>query len=267
MNDMSPPSQVVPEAPAARKKRRLLAAVATCAVVLAVAGGTGFTVLTVDAADRTVPTTVWGEPEQQKQRAGGVAGKEGDLAGRLLPMPKGYVPGPDIDEFGNDEAITGPEVAARFKKSADDLPARQREDQRKAIDKLKPTGLAMRSYASGDTTRSWVSDTTKYTVVEVQLARVENRRAGRALKEFRTDLLRAFGTFAKGPAVKGHKDADCFLAPRTGGTKLDMLLCSAYEDDLLVTMTAYAPRAIDGRSVATLMAAQLDHIASRGESV
>ncbi|MFJ9035010.1 hypothetical protein ACIRF8_00240 [Streptomyces sp. NPDC102406] len=239
----------------------------TCAVLLAVAGGTGYTATKVDDADRTVPTAVWGTPKQQEQRAGGETGAKGDLMGRLLPMPEGYIPGPDIDEYGNDKAITGPEAVARLKRGADDLPARQRDAQRKAIDKLKLKGLAVRSYAAGDFSHSWADDDAGYAVVEIQLAELQNRRVGRELKSFRSEFLHSFGGFTKGPKIKGHKNADCFLAPRGKETKLDLLLCSAYEDDVLVTVTAYGTKAIDAKAVATLLGQQLDHISSRGELV
>ncbi|MEV3860619.1 hypothetical protein AB0J38_40715 [Streptomyces sp. NPDC050095] len=246
------------EAPApARRPRRWPAVLVACVVVLAVAAGTGFTVMKVNDADRTVRTEVWGKPEKQKQRAGGVGGVQGDLTKRLLPVPDGYVPGPDIDEFGNDKVITGPEAVARLRKAADDLPARQRASQRKAIDRLKLKGLAMRSYSAD----------TDDLVVELQLAQLQNRQAGRDLKAFQTQFLRALGIFTKGPRIKGHSNADCFLAPRDGDTKLDVLMCSAYEDDLLVSVTAYGPKSIDSKAVADLLARQLDHITSRGELV
>ncbi|MFJ8827378.1 hypothetical protein ACIREE_37135 [Streptomyces sp. NPDC102467] len=240
----------------ARRRRRWPAVVVACTVVLAVAGGTGFTVTKVRDADRTVSTKVWGRPKAHKQSAGGDA-KESDLRSRLLPMPDRYMPGPDIDEFGNDKAIGAKEAVARLKKGADDLPARQRDAQRRSIDKLRLKGLAMRSYSAQDVDL----------VVEVQLAQMQNRQAGRNLKSFQSEFLRALGVFTKGPKIKGHRNADCFRAPRDKDTKLDLLMCSAYEDDLLVSVTAYGPRSIDSGAVATLLAQQLDHISSRGESV
>ncbi|MFJ4711632.1 hypothetical protein [Streptomyces sp. NPDC088785] len=249
-----PQSEQQPEQPQPRRRSALAVTVAAV-VVLAVAGGAGFTVLKVNDADRTVRAQVWGEPEQGKQRAGASSGA--DLMTRLLPVPEGYTPGPDIDEFGNEKVITGREATARFKKSADNLPSSQREAQHRAIDKLKVKGLAVRSYAadSGDL------------VVETQLAEIQNRQAGRGIKEFRSGFLRALGVFGKGPKIKGHRNADCFRAPRDKKTGLDLLTCSAYQDDLLVAFTAYGPAAIDGKAVAELLAQQLDHIASRGELI
>ncbi|MEV1020527.1 hypothetical protein [Streptomyces sp. NPDC050264] len=256
-----PPAPEFPRDPGAttgpvRGRRRWPAVLVACAVVLAVAGGTGFTVMKVRDADRTVSTKVWGEPKAHKQRAGGDS-KESDLRSRLLPMPDLYTPGPDIDEFGSDKAIGAKEAVARLKKGADDLPARQRDAQRRSIDKLRLKGLAMRSYSAQDTDL----------VVEVQLAQLQNRRAGRDLSAFQSEFLRALGVFTKGPKIKGHRNADCFRAPRDKDTKLDLLMCSAYEDDLLVSVTAYGPKSLDSEAVATLLAQQLDHISSRGELV
>ncbi|MZD04700.1 hypothetical protein GTW43_06320 [Streptomyces sp. SID5785] len=240
---------------APRRRGRVLTLVGAAVVVLAVAGGSTLTVLTVGDADRTVRADVWGDPVAQKQRTGGT-GKE-DLRKRLLPVPEEYGPGPDIDEFGNDDVIGGRQAVARLKAGVDDLPARQRESQRKAIDKLKVKGLAMRSYSADS------SDL----VVEIQLAQLENRQAGRDLKSFRTQFLRALGVFTKGPTIKGHRTADCFRAPQDKDTDLGLLICNAYEDDLMVSATAYGPKSLDTKAVASLVAQQLDHISSRGELV
>ncbi|MBO1337502.1 hypothetical protein [Streptomyces sp. VRA16 Mangrove soil] len=239
-----------------RPRRRWPAAAGACVLALAVVGGgVVYTAVQVHDADRTVSTKVWGKPKQPKERS--ARSGQSDLEKRLLPVPDGYLPGPDIDEFGNDKAITGKEAVARFKKSADDLPSRQRDAQHRSIDKLKLKGLAVRSYSAE-------SDDL---VVETQLAEIQNRQAGRDLKAFQSEFLRALGVFTKGPKVKGHRNADCFLAPRDSDTKLDMLVCSAYEDDLLVSVTAYGPKSLDSKAVATLLAQQLDHISSRGELV
>ncbi|QNS05027.1 hypothetical protein [Streptomyces xanthii] len=241
--------------PAAPRRRRLTTVLVAGVVLLAVAGGVGFTVVTVRDADRTAATTVWGDAKEPKQQAGRHSG--GDLRERLLPVPDGYVPGPDIDEFGNDHVITGQDAVDRFEAGSDDLPARQREARRKAVDKLRLKGLAMRSYASEDDDL----------VIETRLAEIGNRQVGRDLKDFQSGFLRALGVFKKGPAIKGHRNADCFLAPREGKDGLDLLTCSAYEDDLLVSVTAYGPKSLDTKAVADLLARQLDHISSRGEFV
>ncbi|WP_338697979.1 hypothetical protein V2W30_18540 [Streptomyces sp. Q6] len=256
MSDQFPPPPAVAPETAPRRPRRWPAVVMACAVVLAVAGAAAVTVTKVKDADRTVSTSVWGKPKTPKQHAGGSASRS-DLRSRLLPMPDGYVPGPDIDEFGNDKAIGSKEAVARFKKSSDDLPARQREAQRRSIDKLKLKGLAMRSYSAEDTDL----------VVEIQLAQLQNRQAGRDLKAFQSEFLRSLGVLTKGPKIKGHRNADCFLGPRDKDTKLDLLICSAYEDDLLVSVTATGPKALDSKAVADLLAQQLNHITSRGEAV
>lgn len=257
MSDQFPP-------PPARR-RRWPALVGAAVVVLAVAAGVSVTVTRVDAADRTVATEVWGKPKPHEQRSADSSAD--DLAGRLLPVPDGYTLGPDIDEFGNDGVMSGQAAAARLKKGVAGLPARQREAQDKAVDKLRLKGLAVRSYSARTPTGSHYYDDKFGLVVDVQLAQVQNRQAGRDLKAFRTQFIRSLGVFSKGPKIKGHSNADCFLAPRDRSTRLDMLVCSAYEDDLLVSATAYGPKSIDGKAVAALLARQLDHISSRGELV
>jgi hypothetical protein len=236
-----------------------------CAVVLAVGAGTGLTVMKVNAADRSAPTKVWAKSkEQKKEEAKPGTAKAQGLSARLLPVPKAYRPGPDIDEYGNDKTLSGSEAAARLKRGARNLPSRQREEQGKAIDKLKLRGMAMRSYQLSGSMGFAADDTKKSLVVEMQLAQMQNRRAGRQLKEFRSEFLRSVGVFPKGPKVKGHRNADCFLAPKDSKGKLEMVLCSAYEDDVLVTATGYGPKPLNTAEVADLLAQQLDRLTSQG---
>ncbi|MFF1394736.1 hypothetical protein ACFVZD_13080 [Streptomyces sp. NPDC058287] len=256
------PAATVPAPVAGGTARRWPAVAVACAVVLAVGAGTAFTVVKVNAADRSAPTTVWAEPKEQKQAKPGQAKAQG-LGARLLPVPKAYRPGPDIDEYGNDKTLTGSEATARLKKGARNLPSRQREAQEKAIDKLKVRGMAMRSYQLSGS-MGWTDEHNKSLVVDLQLAQMQNRRAGRQLKEFRSEFLRSVGVFPKGPKVKGHRNADCFLAPKDSKGKLEMVLCSAYEDDVLVTATGYGPRPLNTAEVADLLAQQLDRLTSQG---
>ncbi|MFD3558920.1 hypothetical protein ACFWVU_04525 [Streptomyces sp. NPDC058686] len=256
------PLATVPAPVAGSAARRWPAVAVACAVVLAVGAGTGLTVMKVNAADRSAPTKVWAKPKEQKQAKPGQAKAQG-LSARLLPLPKAYRPGPDIDEYGNDKTLTGREATARLKKGTRNLPSRQREAQDKAIDKLKLRGMAMRSYQLSGS-MGWTDEHNKSLVVDMQLAQMQNRRAGRQLKEFRSEFLRSVGVFPKGPKVKGHRNADCFLAPKDSKGKLEMVLCSAYEDDVLVTATGYGPKPLNTAEVADLLAQQLDRLTSQG---
>ncbi|MEU8482172.1 hypothetical protein [Streptomyces sp. NPDC048641] len=257
------PVATVPAPVAGSAARRWPAVAVACAVVLAVGAGTGLTVMKVNAADRSAPTKVWAKPKEQKRAKPGQAKARG-LSARLLPVPKAYQPGPDIDEYGNDKALNGREAAARLKNGARNLPSRQREEQGKAIDKLKLRGLAMRSYQLSGSMGFAADDDKNSLVVEIQLAQMQNRRAGRQLEEFRSEFLRSVGVFPKGPKVKGHSNADCFLAPKDSKGKLEMVVCSAYEDDVLVTTTGYGPKPLDTAEVADLLAQQLDRLTSQG---
>ncbi|MBA4866739.1 hypothetical protein H1V43_36690 [Streptomyces sp. PSKA54] len=69
----------------------------------------------------------------------------------LLPYgTDGYTRGPDIDEFGSDAELSGPQAAALRKESISDLPRSQRRQLEKEIDKLRIQGMAMRSCPSTD---------------------------------------------------------------------------------------------------------------------
>ncbi|MBA4866740.1 beta-lactamase family protein [Streptomyces sp. PSKA54] len=61
---------------------------------------------------------------------------------------------------------------------------------------------------------------------------MENRKAVRDIVTFQNEFLDALKIFRKGPKIKGHKTAHCFLPPTDKNEKLDTMLCSAYVGDV-----------------------------------
>ncbi|MGW2558479.1 hypothetical protein ACWCXB_04350 [Streptomyces sp. NPDC001514] len=250
------------------RARRILATVLPSVLVLAaVGGGLTYTGLAIDRADRTAPTTVWGESvgTSAEDPAGDVARGRAStpLSKLLLPVPSGYRLGPDIDSYGNDVEIGDKEATALLKDEGASLSGKKRRDFEKRIDRLGVQGIAMRSFASD------ANDL----VVEVQIARMKNKKQIHDLYELKTELAELL-EFPKGPKIKDHKNSACFLMPQLNEdaegkdkSELDAMACTAFDSELLVSVTAYGTKPFDKSAVAELVKKQLDHIASPGEYV
>lgn len=271
----APPADVPPSTPPGRSRRPGRRALTTGLAVLlclgAVGSGTVYAVQRLDAADRTAPTVVWADSDEtdepgqdgaegrtEKSEAG--TGRPGDapaLAGRLLPMPPDHAPGPDIGEFGNDYVLTGQDARAVLEESGRDLPAKQRRERERSLEKLRIEGLAGRTYHSEE----------HGTVTEIQIMRMKNRAGARELNKSYVQLYELLGIFRDGPRVKGHKNATCLLAPKPEKNGLTGMNCMAQVDDLLVTLIVSGAEPLPAKDMAGLMKDQLDHITAPGEYV
>ncbi|MFK0026260.1 hypothetical protein [Streptomyces sp. NPDC090798] len=267
----SAPEPAAPESIAPVKKplrRGRIAAVAgSVLLVAAVIGGAGYTVVTVQDADRDPGAPSWTFPNAVHDDAKTAKAPSG-LAAMLVPYgTEGWSRGPDIGEFGSDASLSGPEATALRKEALRDLPRSQRRELEKRIDKQHTKGIAMRSYLS--TSNGYAS--TLYAdsafTVSVELAQIEDKAAVKGMSTFQNEFLDALKIFRKGPEIKGHKNAKCFLPPKDKDEKLDMMLCSAYQGDVLVSATAYGAKPLDTKGVAMLLREQLDRIAEPGEAV
>ncbi|MFF1477056.1 hypothetical protein ACFVYD_05670 [Streptomyces sp. NPDC058301] len=245
-----------------------------------VAGGVGTTAVVVDRAHRAPGAPDWVLPPSSQKadadKAGAAAGAPGTGTGKapselgrmLVPLgTDGYSRGPDIEGFGAEADLTGAQAVALRKDSLRTLPSAQRRKVEREIDREHIKGMAMRSYVSTDDAPvSTVSAESAFTV-EIVLSRMENTRAVRGLFEFQTTLFDSVDLLRKGPEVKGHKDARCFLGPDEKDEKLDMMTCSAYRGEILVSVVAEGPKPLNAKGVALLLSAQLDRIGHPGESV
>ena len=259
----APEAEVVPEpAPdAARKpvRRGRIAAIAGSALLaLAVVGGVGCTVVTVNGADRDAGAPVWKFPKDSAERKAAAAK---GLSAVLQPYTaSGYVRGPDIDEFGSEVELNGREATALRKEDFRDLPRSQRLLLEKGIDREQIKGLAMRSYLypAGQEINSYT--------VKVQLVRMD-AKAARSLTAYENELLGQVSVFRKGPAVPGHKDAKCFLSKNVAGEKLTEMLCFASEADAMITLSASGTKAMDTKEIASFLSGQLNRVKTTGEAV
>ncbi|MFB7370185.1 hypothetical protein ACFC0D_10115 [Streptomyces sp. NPDC056222] len=252
------------------RARRLLTIVLPAVLVLgAVGGGVAYTSVTVRDADRAAPTVVWEQPDLSKvpkDPALDVArGKASTpLSKLLLPVPSAYELGPDIEGYGNDGELSGKEAAALLKEDGKGLSGKKRRDYEKDIDRLGVQGIAFRSYA-------WPE---QGTVVTVHITRMKDKKAIRGMYELRKGLSADLLKFPKGPKIGGHKNSACFMYPQEKGLdkeeqaeQLDGMVCTAYDSEVLVTVTAAGPKPFDKSAVAELVRKQLDHLKSPGEYV
>ncbi|MFF2998591.1 hypothetical protein ACFVTC_29165 [Streptomyces sp. NPDC057950] len=256
-------------APAKKPVRRGRIAAVAGAVLLvgAVVAGGAFTVVTVQDADRDPGAPTWTFPKAAHDDARTAKAPAG-LAAMLVPYgTDGWSRGPDIAEFGNEASLSGPEAAALRKESLRELPRTQRRQMEKRIDKQHTKGIAMRSYLSTDN----ATDSTLYAdrafTVSIELAQIEDRSAVRNMSTFQNEFLDALKIFRAGPKIEGHKNAKCFLPPKDKKEKLDAMVCSAYQGDVLVSATAYGAKPLNTKGVAMLLREQLDRIAEPGEAV
>ncbi|WP_392752933.1 hypothetical protein [Streptomyces sp. LN590] len=255
------PAESTPRAPKGRARRVVLAVLPAVLVLGAVGGAAAYTKVTVDSADRTVTTKVWGEGAHKpaKDPAGDVGRGRADteLSKLLLPVPENYRLGPDMGEYGNDDEISGKKAAAQMKESGRGIAGRQRRERDQRIDRLHLQGIAQRSYTSDD------NDLT----VEIQIVKMKDKRAVYDLYGFQTDLMDTYVGLRKGPKIDGHKKARCVRDPERTKVKLDGLSCVSYDGELFVTVEAYGTKPFSASAVADLVKDQLDHIESPGEYV
>ncbi|MFE5590453.1 hypothetical protein [Streptomyces sp. NPDC056549] len=268
-----PVAEPATEQPTAGKKgirRVLLRVVLPSVVVLGlIGGGVTYTAVTVSSADRTAPTRLWGDEDETAKDAEDPAaalarGKAGTpLSKLLLPLPEGYEFGPDEELYGNDGELGAAEATALMKQSGEGLSGKKRRTFEKEVDKLGIQGIGVRSFA----------DPGSDVVVTFALASMKDKKQIRNSFRIRKEVMDALGA-RKGPKVKDHKNAVCYLAPeddsldkKERAAALEEMICLAYDSEVLVTVEAAGAKPFDRASVADLLKKQLDHIASPGEYV
>ncbi|MGW3104964.1 hypothetical protein [Streptomyces sp. NPDC001100] len=246
-------------------RRGRIAAIAGAALLaVAVIGGVGFTVVTVNGADRDAGDAVWKLPKVTSEKA--VGAKPSALSAALVPYgPDGWSQGPDIAEYGHDVDFTGAQATALRKDELKELPLKQRRLLDKEIDKQHTKGLAMRSYVSTDEQASVYTD--KASTVSIVLAQIADKTAVRNASRYQNELFDSLGVFRPGPSINGYKDAKCFLSPKDADEKLDTIYCSAYQGEILVTLTAKSARPMQTYAIGRLLQEQLDRIKDPGEAV
>ncbi|MGW5655912.1 hypothetical protein [Streptomyces humi] len=242
-----------------RGRRRVAAVAGVGVLIAAVLAGAAYTVVTVRGADRDPGAPVWSLPKAAKQTKP-AAGP--GLQGMLLPYDDSYGRGPDMAQFGSDAALSGREAELLRAESVKDLPRSQQRDMQRQFDRNPVKGMAMRSYVN-----TAVPYGNTYTM-RIVLAQLGGRSTVRSLAEQQQGYLDALKLLRKGPAIKGYENSTaCFLVSSGSAETLDLMYCSGYVGDVLVTATATAAKPLNQRSAADMLRAQLDRIKDPGASV
>lgn len=258
-------------APKPRRARKLLTVVLPAVLVLgAIGGGVTYTGVTISSADRSAETVVWGEEETKQKddpasREVGYGKASTPLSKLLIPVPQGYVLGPDIESYGNDDEVGPAEATALVKQEGKGLSGKKRREYEKRVDKLGIKGVALRTLVSED----------DEIVAYVRVTQMKDKKQIREAFELKKEVFE-FLEFPKGPKISGHKNSACFKAPvdkdldkEEKRRQLSELVCSAYDSEVEVTIMLSGSNGYldEETEIAQLMKKQLDHIKSPGEYV
>ncbi|MGW6564256.1 hypothetical protein [Streptomyces sp. NPDC054975] len=258
------------EPPKPRRARRLLTVALPSVLVLgALGGGVTYTAVTVDSADRSAETITWEAPDMTAEQddpaeLSVTRGKASTpLSKLLLPVPEGYVLGPDVESYGNDDELGEQEARALLKQEGKGLSGKKRREYEKDVDKLGLKGIAVRSFAAENGS----------TVVYINITQMKDKKEIRSAFELSKKLFELL-EFPKGPKIAGHKNAVCFMLPQDEDLKkdekakqLEEMTCTAYDDEVSVTVAVAGAKPFSQAKVAELVKKQLDHIKSPGEYV
>ncbi|MFJ3198683.1 hypothetical protein [Streptomyces sp. NPDC086989] len=251
-------------APRARS-RRTAALIAGAVAVAVLAGGALWGAGRLADADRTAQTRYWSAADPGPRPAGTPDPKPtvppNALTGRLLPLPGGFEPGPDIDEDGNDFYVSGERALQSLKDVRSGLSGDQRAQRDKALADLKLKGMAGRSYRQ----------VRESEVVEIHLTQADPQALAK-FSEFSKKLLELTGDDGDAPKIEGFPDAKCAL--ETLGKektedkhKIGAMDCVALQGDVLVDFRMYGRKPFSANDGADLFKRQLNHLKSPGESV
>ncbi|MER6200854.1 hypothetical protein ABT234_26235 [Streptomyces sp. NPDC001586] len=253
----------VTAAPVRTGNRRTLKLVSAAAGVVVLAGAGLWGASALSGADRSAPTRYWmAEDHTTKGTQPPVPSvPPNELTAKLLPLPKEYWLGPDLDPEGNDYYVPSEKALQSFKDGRTGLSGSQRAERDKALADLKLKGLAGRSYARQEGYGS--------AVAEIRLMQADPQQVAK-FAEFSKKLIELTEAGDGAPQVEGHPQAKCGLSPLSGGEddkkKIDVLDCVAVEGDVLVSFRMYGSTGFAVKDAASLFKQQLDHIKSPGES-
>lgn len=251
--------------PARRPRRRTALVAGSVLLAAAVVAGVATTVAVVRDADVDAGAPVWRFPDDKPVEA--EPAPANGLGRVLVPYgTDGWTRGPDYGEFGADAELNGQRAQALRKEGLSDLPRTLRRQLEKAYDKHPLKGMALRVYYNGEP--SGIGKNDDIYEVSLVLTRMDSRAQAADLTRVHGRLLDSVALLRKGPPVKGHKDAKCFLASdKEDDTGLESMFCVASREDVTITVKADGVRPLDGKGVAMLLATQLDRIAETGKAV
>jgi hypothetical protein len=257
-----PPEAVPGLAPApvrSRRRRWIALGVAAALVALAAAGGIGYAVTRGDDGGTKNTPAASGASHPRAKAFGARSGGShyGSLGLMLLPVPDDFEPGPDIETYGNDAVLDAGRAQDLMRQNVASLPAKDRKAYDATLRDMHIEGAGLRTYQG----------TTDDLVISVQILQMRNKVLARDDTRLFGAITKAMHVFRPGPKITGHPYATCVLSPSDREEKIDSMLCRATEGDLLVTLSATAPKPMDTSAAAGLLAKQLDRIQDPGEAV
>ncbi|WP_405490520.1 hypothetical protein [Streptomyces sp. NBC_00096] len=253
------PYPVVPVQPVRTFNRKAFALVVGVVAVAALVGGGVWASSAIANADRDAPTAYWvpvGDRVDKPAEPGSVPPNA--LSGKLLPVPAGFKPGPDMGSDGNNFFVSGEKAIEGFNESRSGLSTAQRKKREETLAELKLKGLAGRTYVKGE--GAWVA--------EVRIMQADPKAVGN-LSEVTKKLLELAGDKREAPKVDGFPDAKCALLAigEEDKEKIDSIDCTAVEGDVAVTFRAYGPKPFSTSDAVAFFKNQMSHLKSPGESV
>ena len=173
----------------------------------------------------------------------------GSVKDFLLPMPAGYVPGPDEGGLGNDSTIppdqADPTVALLF----GTLPASDMSTAQGAIASGEMSDGAVRTYANDSGTLD----------VALTVLRLNPAQSAESAGQFER-VVKQSHAYRTGPGVPGHPEALCVLPVTHVGDPLDSMTCLATVEDTFAIVRAEGAVPLDTNDVTQLFGQQLDRL-------
>jgi len=247
-------------APARRSRLLLRASGAVLAAVLVGVGiGEAIVVVKYGDAKPAAAATQDAQPSASPSPAFGAKSNGnhfGSLRDLLLPVPTGFVLGPDAGAFGNDNEYGPDQLKKRYDAFLKEVPEKYRDRAKTAWESLHYKAAGVRTFQSGS----------EDLVVNLSLDQF-NQQAISQEAELYGAMVDDTGVFRQGPGVPGHQNARCVLPPLRAGDELDYMHCFSAEGDLMVTLDASGIAPLDQNKVVDLFRQQLDRLARPGASV
>ena len=229
------------------------------ASALAVGTGAGFGILAVTGTSKdsatargpVTPTATAATPTTPQPSVTSGVRPDGTHYGSvkdfLLPMPAGYVPGPDEGGLGNDSTIApdqaDPTVALLF----GTLPASDMTSAQGAIATGGMSDGAVRTYANDSGNLD----------IAMTVLRLNPAQAAESAGQFER-VVKQSHAYRNGPQVPGHPEALCVLPVTHVGDPLDSMTCLATVEDTFAIVRAEGTVPLDTNSVTDLFRQQLD---------
>ncbi|WP_037911933.1 hypothetical protein [Actinacidiphila yeochonensis] len=247
--------------PLSRRRIALIAVGALAVVAAAVGIGHAVRPDTDGGTPAKAGATPWSQSASagpEKKAYGVMSGGShyGSLRLMLLPVPSGWSPGQDVEQYGNDAALDAAQAVPLFFGPSFQN-AKAKEEEKQVAAELRFEGAGVRTYTSAPYGAT----------ATVEVYQVHNQQLLKKLFANYTqgkDFPTPGAGKGKGPAVDGYPHAAC-SAPTE--YVLQSMRCEDVEGDLLVSVTADSVKPMNTLEIVDLFRQQLDRVKAPGEAV